>query len=177
MRWGEGTDGVTLLLDGIFAYNTGTYPQLTVLRSPIYGDMRRGPLSEDLDYQYLEQGIYSGRVRLIPEAVSANAAAAGAMTWQDMPVVVCEANHGGTLPPTAVGLSMEPACAVVTALKKAEDGNGYVLRLTEYDGIGGKTRLRLGNAAPAEIVVSPFEIKTLRFLPDGTIKETNMLEE
>ena len=176
LRWGEGTDGVTLLLDGIFAYNTGDFPQLTLLRSPIYGDMRRGPLSEELDYQYLEQGITSGRVRLIPEAVSANAAAAGAMQWNDPPVVVCEANHGGTLPPTATGLSMEPACAVVTALKKAEDGNGYVLRLTEYDGIGGKTRLRLGSAAPAEINVSPFEIKTLRFLPDGSVKETNMLE-
>ena len=177
LRWGEGTDGVTLLLDGIFAYNTGDYPQLTILRSPIYGDMRRGPLSEELDYEYLEQGITSGRVRLIPEAVSANAAAAGALVWNDPPVVVCEANHGGTLPPTAEGIRMEPACAVVTALKKAEDGNGYVLRLTEYDGIGGRMRLRLGNAAPAEIVVSPFEIKTLRFLNDGTVKETNMLEE
>ena len=177
MRWGEGVDGVTLLLDGIFAYNTGDYPQLTVLRSPIYGDMRLKPLREELDYQYLEQGITSGRIRLIPEAVSANAAAAGAMQWNDPPVVVCEANHGGTLPPTAVGLTMEPACAVVTALKKAEDGGGYVLRLTEYDGTGGRTRLQLGNAAPAQIEIAPYEIKTLRFLPDGSVRETNMLEE
>jgi alpha-mannosidase len=71
---------------------------------------------------------------------------------------------------------METSDAVVTALKKAEDGNGYVLRLTEYAGAGGTTHLRLGNTE-AEISVSPYEIKTLRFLPDGSVTETNMLEE
>lgn len=177
MRWGEDKDGVTCLLDGIFAYNTGDYPQLTLLRSPIYGDMRRFSLRPELDYEYMEQGVHTGRIRLIPEAVSANAAAAGAMAWNDPPVVVCEANHGGTLPPTATGLTIEPANTVVTALKQAEDGNGYVLRLTEYDGKGGSMQLRLGNAAPAEVEIAPYEIKTLRFLPDGSVTETNMLEE
>ena len=176
LRWGEEKEGMTLLLDGIFACNTGDCPQLTLLRSPAYGDMRRRPLSEDIDYQYLEQGVLSGRVRVIPEAISANAAAAGAMQWNDPPVVVCEANHDGTLPPTAAGFAMEGTSAVVTALKKAEDGNGYILRLTEYDGIGGRVTLRLG-ATVAEVSVSPYEIKTLRFLPDGSVTETNMLEE
>ena len=177
LRWGAGTEGITLLLDGIFAYNTGDYPQLTLLRSPIYGDMRRRMFHPELDFQYMEQGITSGRIRMIPEAVCANAAAAGAMEWNDPPIVVCEANHDGILPPTAAGLTVEPATAVVTALKKAEDGNGYVLRLTEYDGIGGRMRLRLGNAAPAEVFISPYEIKTLRFLENGSVMETNMLEE
>ena len=177
IRWGEGEAGVTLLLDGVFAYNTGEMPQLTLLRSPIYGDMRRSIFNPELDFQYMEQGITSGRIRLIPEAISANEAAARAMEWNDLPVVVCEANHGGSLPPTAVGLTMEPAIAVVTALKKAEDGNGYVLRMTEYDGIGGTTRLRLGDLAAASVTVAPYEIKTLRFLKDGTVRETNMLEE
>lgn len=177
MRWGQGKDGVTLLLNGIFAYNTGRMPQLTLLRSPIYGDMRRGALREELDYLYLEQGIHSGSIRVIPEAVSPNAAVAGALEWHDPPVVVCEANHGGTLPPTAAGFTMEPGKAVVTALKQAEDGNGYILRLTEYDGIGGTMTLQLGNFAPVEVTVSPYEIKTLRFMQDGSVTETNMLEE
>ena len=176
MRWGEGKDGVTLLMDSVFAYNTGTDPQLTLLRSPIYGDMRRSIFNPELDFQYMEQGITSGRIRLIPEAISANAAAALAMQWSDPPVVVCEANHGGSLPPTATGLTMEPGNAVVTALKKAEDGNGYVLRLTEYAGAGSTTHLRLGNTETT-VPVAPYEIKTLRFLSDGTVKETNMLEE
>ena len=176
MRWGEGKEGMTLLLDGVFAYNTGDKPQLTLLRSPIYGDMRRSIFNPELDFQYMEQGITTGRIRVIPEAVSPNAAAAQAMQWNDLPVVVCEANHDGTLPPTATGLTMTADDAVVTALKKAEDGNGYVLRLTEYAGSGSTTCLRLGNTE-TEISVSPYEIKTLRFLPDGSVTETNMLEE
>ena len=72
---------------------------------------------------------------------------------------------------------MEPGKAVVTALKQAEDGNGYILRLTEYDGIGGSLRLQLGAEAPVTVQMAPYEIKTLRFLPDGTVTETNMLEE
>ena len=177
IRWGEGKQGVTCLLNGIFAYNTGEMPQFTVVRSPIFGDMRRGELSRDLDYEYMEQGVHTGSIRWIPEALHANVAALGAMQWNDPPVVVCEANHGGDLPPSAAGLVMEPGHAVVTALKKAEDGDGYVLRLTEYDGVASTIKLQLGAFEPAQISVRPYEIKTLRFRNDGTMHETNMLEE
>lgn len=175
--WGEGKDGKCLLLDGIFSYNTDEYPQLTILRSPIYGDLRRGELREELDYQYMEQGITFGKIRIIPEAVSPATAVAGAMQWNDPPIVVCEANHGGTLPPTATGLSLDCDNAVVTALKQAEDSDGYVLRLTEYNGISGSIKLKLGENKAVEVRLSPYEIKTLRFMKDGSVRETNMLED
>ena len=38
-------------------------------------------------------------------------------------------------------------------------------------------KLQLGNFAPTEVMVSPYEIKTLRFMQDGSVTETNRLEE
>ena len=139
--------------------------------------MRRGELREELDYQYMEQGITFGKIRIIPEAVSPATAVAGAMQWNDPPIVVCEANHGGTLPPMATGLSLDCDNAVVTSLKQAEDSDGYVLRLTEYDGIGGSVKLKFGENEAVDVSLSPYEIKTLRFLKDGSVRETNMLED
>ena len=50
-------------------------------------------------------------------------------------------------------------------------------RLTEYDGIGGSVKLKFGENEAVDVRLSPYEIKTLRFLKDGSVRETNMLED
>jgi len=127
LKWGNNT----LLLDGIFAYDTeNNAPRLTVLRSPVFGDLRTRDLNPDLDYAYMGQGVHEARIRIVRDDMSPARAAELAGQWNSPPVIVCEANHEGTLPPTMSGMSCEGAA--ITAVKPAEDGSGdVVLRLYE----------------------------------------------
>ena len=50
-------------------------------------------------------------------------------------------------------------------------------RMKEYDGIGGSVKLKFGENEAVDVSLSPYEIKTLRFLKDGSVRETNMLED
>lgn len=176
LRWGEGETGTTLLLQGVYAYNTDRMPQLTLVRSPIFGDLRVRELDYNIDYQYLEQGVHTGSIRIVPKALTAGRASVLSAQWNAQTLTVCEANHDGDLPPVCSGLSVDADNVVVTALKQAEDENGYVLRLNECDGKAGKVNLRLGDWT-ASVCIAPHEIKTIRFLKNGEVREANMLEE
>ena len=170
--WG----GKTLLLDGVSAYDTKDTLRLTVLRSPIFGDLRIKDLDERIDYRYMEQGAHFGRIRVVNRALDNLSAAVRAEQWLNKPVLVCEANHGGDLAPSGSALTLSPG-AFVSAWKRAEDGNGLILRLVEMN--GGEQSIsaeRFGNPA-FRTELSPYEIKTLRVLGDGTVTEINMLEE
>ena len=89
--------------------------------------------------------------------------------WNSLPVIVCEANHEGTLPPTMSGMSCEGAA--ITAVKPAEDGSGCIVRLT---GVSDMANLRVG-ASEYTIPAAPQKIITLRVAENG-ISQTDMLE-
>ncbi|MDO4292903.1 MAG: glycoside hydrolase family 38 C-terminal domain-containing protein [Eubacteriales bacterium] len=67
---------------------------------------------------------------------------------------------------------------LLSAVKKAGEGENYVLRLFESAGRENSARLRLPWAnMEYEAKLKPFEIKTLRFdAAEGTISETDILE-
>lgn len=93
--------------------------------------------------------------------------------------------HPGDLRPTGSLLSVEPESVHVLACKPADDGEGAILRLQET--AGQKTTARvaitldaLRSAAPAEITLSPGEIKTYRLRPTDTeiqARRTDLLED
>jgi len=170
LKWGE----TTLLTEGIFAYDTDNgIPRLTILRSPIFGDLRTKELNYDLDYQYMGQGIHEARIKLIPDNLTAGEAAMRASQWNAGPIVVCEANHEGSLPSTLRGFSGGEVN--LTAVKPAEDGNGYVVRISEMDGRNADVKLIIVGCN-LDISVAPYEIKTLRISGSGKVSETDMLE-
>lgn len=82
----------------------------------------------------------------------------------------------GTAPKPGITLSDD--IVQLAAFKKAEDADGYIIRLFEPTGERRTTTL----AIPAldveqEIELDPFEIKTLRLDPDQkTLRDTNLLE-
>ena len=167
----------TLLFDGIFAYDTDDgILRLTVVRSPIFGDLRTEPLNENCDYKYMEQGVHSGRIRYIPKKLGNNEAASRFAQWIIPPETVCEANHNGILPAVWQGLSVNGTNAVVTALKHAEEKDGFILRLTELDGQKSKFSVKLGDIFSDCIEIQPHEIKTLCFNSSGEVFETDLLE-
>ena len=167
--------GSTLLLDGIFAYDTrNNVPELTLLRSPIFGDLRIGELDPDIDYQYMGQGIHEARLRILPCAMLPGAASAAAEQFNAPPVIVCEANHDGALPPAFRGFGCEGAH--LTALKPAEDGNGAIIRLSEQNGQPAQAAADLAGIH-VSTALAPCEIATLRICKDGVVEKTDMLEE
>jgi hypothetical protein len=54
----------------------------------------------------------------------------------------------------------------VIACKPAEDGSGYIVRLADVHGRGGMATL-LWAGVPFAVQVAPFEVVTLRLLPEG----------
>ena len=174
MRWGEGKNGTTLLLDGVSAYDTDGGIRLTLLRSPMFGDLRMGPLNEREVRQYMEQGMHEGRISVISQAVPDSEAASLAAHWNGAPAVVCEANHPGDLPARFSSLTIE-GNAVLSAMKRAEEGDCAVLRLVEMNGRAETTRMEL-NGVRAELTFVPHEIKTILINPEGNVRETDLLE-
>ena len=166
-------NGSTMLLDGIFAYDTKDGAlRLTVLRSPVFGDLRTRELNDRLDYSYMGQGVHEARIRIIPGEMTPGTAAARAEQWNSSPVTVCEANHDGELPPVKRGF----ACPGMNldAVKPAEDGSGFVVRLSERNGAAG--------IYPAEIFgrrfsadAKAYEIVTMKHA--GAFFRTDMLEK
>ena len=68
----------------------------------------------------------------------------------------------------------------ITAIKQAESGRGWIIRLFEPTGTRQKTQLRVlvGKPIQKTVTLKPFEIKTLKIdAALRTVIETNMMEE
>lgn len=170
--------GVSLLADSLFSYTKqGTTVLLSVLRSCIYGDLRIGDLVEGPDYPIMEQGISEGTVRVVIHTGDhgQNRIPVAAQQFNDPPVVICEANHGGTLPAQHSYLALTAETALVTAVKKWEDGDGTVVRLYEYAGQPQTATLQAFGHTHV-FPLSPYEIKTL-LLTGNTCREIAITED
>jgi alpha-mannosidase len=137
-----------------------------------------------------ERGSHSFSYSLYPHA---GAAPLGGVVWQarsfNSPLRVISTDaHTGTLPAMHSFVNVESGNFIVTALKRAEDGAGFILRGHEALGGAGQVRLRLGfpvtrawlsdlmERTGAEVVVrdgaiefpaQPFAHITLRLAPRG----------
>ena len=168
--------GFSLLMRNNFAYDTTeNHIGVTVLRSPVHGDLRRKPLDEKADYDYLNQGITEGSLRLVPHGGDYVAARIPelASAFNNPPVVVIEANHGGSLSPDGQFLKVEAKTTMVGVLKKAENGADIIIRLIEYGGKQDNVKIYGEN-----VVMKKYEIKTLKVNASTlAVSEVNMLEE
>lgn len=171
--------GMTLYSDSLFAASAkGNALETTVVRSPIYGDLRIGKLPEG-DHEYLGHGILEGRF-LLDLAPSTPASRRNKAESFSSPVIVIdESHHDGFRPMKESFFSLESTENAVTlmAMKPAEDGSGdVILRLSNTSDRAVTASFDLINRAPVTgLQFAPFEIKTLRV---GTnARETDMLEE
>lgn len=72
-------------------------------------------------------------------------------------IPVLATDHAGKLPKEHSFLSVEPSNVIVTALKKAESGEGLILRFYECEGAPGEATIRFGAKA-------------------GSVRETDLME-
>ncbi len=158
--------GLAVIDDGKYGCDvTGSTIRLTVLRCPpyayhepphVFGTKRR--------YDWTDQGLQEFIVVLRPHVGDWRQAdivrRAREVNLPVMPVTMhC---HSGELPPVGSLASLSSPEMELTALKPAEDGDGYVLRVADRHGIGGEGELRWQDQS-FPVVLGPFEVLTLRF--------------
>ncbi len=163
--------GITFIADSIFSYNMQNgVLGLTVLRSPIYGNLSMDEIDHSADHEFLSQGISEGKIRVAFNSDGYK----DAQNFLNPPVVVCETNHTGKdiVPESAYGLDGDSV--MLSAAKKCEYDDSLIFRAFEYAGNACEAVLRIGEET-FHLVFTPFEIKTLKY-EDGKLSEVYMTE-
>jgi len=174
--------GLSLLNDAKASYSaTRDELRLTILRSPIAAHHDPAIPDPDTHYTYLDQGLQIFRYALLPHED----------TWKHAqtvrhaselcapPTVVLETSHPGPLPQTNSFLAIESGSVALGALKRAEDGDGTIVRLYETDRTATTARVKMAAwGRSVEMTLSPCEVKTLRAPDDdvGSGDESALLE-
>ncbi len=180
-RTGE-TYGLSLLNDGKYGLDVKNEEiGLTVLRSPIYAHHDPFIPQPDESYSFVDQGIQRFTYALLPHEGSWQAAGTvkHAAEINQGPLAIMEACHEGPLPQKDSYLSVEPDNVIVEVLKRAEDGDGLIVRCRETSRRATKARIQLHRPArEIEAHFAPCEIKTFRLPSDESlpVMETNLLE-
>ena len=174
-------EGYSLLLKSAFAYDAvGDKLRITLLRSPVYGDLRmHKPLDPLADYDYLNQGITEGAIRLYPGSMDfiADTIPSLASSYNNPVIIIAEANHGGELPSERQYIGIDAKTVTLSVIKKSEDGDDIILRLAEYGGANDIVSLTWQNVELEAVHMSAYEIKTLRLNSiNFKLIETDMLE-
>jgi alpha-mannosidase len=155
---------------------------LTALRSPPYAWHTPAPLPEDGDFEAMDQGVQRFTYRLLPHDGDWRTAgtARAAAELDQRPTALLESFHDGPLPQHRSFASVRDAGnVVVTVLKRAEDGDGHVVRGYETNGEPATATIHLPFLRRTVIAeFGPHEIKTL-FVPTDRslhVVETDLLE-
>lgn len=165
-------DKLTLSTTGVFAYRMlNNSLGLTLLRSPIYGDLRLEPIDMSLDYDIIDRGIVEGNIRVCFQGDPWDMAEA----FNNQPVVIPESCHDGDLPSAYSFYEMLTEGVQLAAIKKCEDDDCPVFRVVETKGHACKAQLVI-SGKQWEIELTPYEIKTLKLCGDK-LETVNILED
>jgi alpha-mannosidase len=174
--------GLAIINDAKYGYSVrGNDLRISVARGAVYAHHKPSTLDPDGEYVWQDQGRQTFRLLLVPHA--------GA--WQDAGVVrlaeefvapvpvIYQGIHSGRHPLAASFLSVDAPNVVVSAVKKAEEGEDLIVRCYETSGKPAQVTLDLALLHRRWTgSFRPFEIKTLRIpLTGGEIREVNLLEE
>jgi alpha-mannosidase len=175
--------GFSLLNDGKYSLDVNVRDiGLTVLRSPAYAHHIPAVLAPDGNYAFIDQGVQHFRYTLFPHAGSWEAAGTvrRAVELNQPPIALFATFHpNGTLPQSDSFITVEPESVMVTVVKQAEDGGGFVLRALETSGAAAHASIRLpklGRVIEADFGAN--EIQTFLIPSDSSqaVLETDLLE-
>jgi alpha-mannosidase len=168
--------GLTVINDAKHGFDVrGGDIGISAVRSPVWAWHDPRELEEGGDFEYMDLGRQSFRVRLVPHAGDWREAGVVriAAELNVPPFVLIETFHEGSLPPRRSFASDGGGDVVLTVLKRGEDG-GLAARAYETAGRAARASLDvLGTTVDAEF--DPHEIKTF-VLRDGEVLETDLLE-
>jgi alpha-mannosidase len=179
---GGQTCGLTVLNDAKYGYSVaGNDLRVTVVRSPVYAHHNPKQLLPDREYEWMDQGLQTFRMALVPHRGSWQEARIPRMVEEFMtpPVSIYQGIHPGTAPKSGSFMEADAPNVIVTAIKKPEDGDGLILRLVETHGQDADVTLRFPSTGFRwQGQMRNCEIKTLRLNTEtGAFTEVNLLEE
>lgn len=175
--------GIGLVNDGKYSFSAAHNEfDMTVVRSAVFAHHEPEPLPYETERQYMDLGEhkfqyvlmpYKGKFEdsgIIPEAENMNA-----------PIqAIVETWHKGSLPMYKSYFQTDSCNVTVAALKKAESGQGYIIRLQEL--YGKTTRVTLtveGIQLRKPLEFKPYEVKSIwlsRREEDKECKEWSLVE-
>jgi alpha-mannosidase len=180
----EGGRSLTCITESTYAadYADGEL-RLTLLRSPAYsghpiGD--RPVVPEDRFLPRIDQGERVFRFWLNAGTTDERLACIDreALAANEAPFALSFFPSGGGDPQVPAVTLAGDTTVLLTALKLAENGDGYIARLFQSAGTPATCQLQapsLGTDEPVEL--GPFEIATLRLRGDGSVERANLMEE
>jgi alpha-mannosidase len=176
------TYGMSLLNDSKYSFDIQNNEiGLTVLRSPIYAHHNPAVPQPGIQYNYIDQGVQHFAYILLPHA--GNWQKAGtikrALELNQLPIALASTIHHGSLPASASFLSVDRENIIVSVIKKAEDGDGLILRIYETAGYDTQAKIHLPFLHRAfQVDFKPCEIKTFLIPFNAALPpiETNLLE-
>lgn len=160
----RGRAGLAVLNDGKYAGDVrGSTLRLTVLRCPPYAYHIPHRIGSKQRYDWVDQGLQEFTLCLMPHLGGWREAGVvrRARELNLPPVPVTMHAHPGALPPTAGLAELEGDEFELTALKPAEDGRGYIVRIADRHGYGGVGRL-VWRGTAFTIACKAYEVLTLR---------------
>ena len=172
---GDENNGLAILNDCKYSYSAKENAfALTAVRSPIYCD--HGAKRSEESY-YTDQGEQEFFYALYPATTGDKAKIFRRALQLNNPCsLVLENHHNGSLPLSYSGMSVEKENILISALKKSEDGRGFVLRAYECAGEETATKIDVKGIGNATVVFKPYEVKTFYITPDNQWTETLFME-
>lgn len=183
-------DGARKVICGFSVLNDSKYSgsiernmmELMVLRSPVYAHHAPHILQkEEDDYSFIDQGIQSFSYVMTPHMgtwrTSSIVKKAEELNQPCVPII--ETYHEGAYPAKAGYIHLDRDNIIMSALKNALDGNGYIARFYETSGESCETQISFDLfGKEVHAVFRPYEIKTFRFTsnPEEEPVEVNLLE-
>ncbi len=158
---GDEKKGLAIINDSKYSYSAKENELcLTAVRSPIYCDHGR---IRSTEAEYTDQGEHEFSYALLPAATTEKAKIfRRALAFNTPLTVVLENHHEGKLPLVHSGMKIDKENIVVSAFKRAEDNNGYILRAYECDGQATEAVIDLGQAGTHRMAFKPYEVRTVR---------------
>lgn len=176
------TYGLSVLNDAKYGYSVkDSDMRVSIVRGAVYANHQPAQLKPGEDYAWMDQGLQTFRMELIPHTGS----------WQQAGIVraaeelvtktpiVYQGIHPGARKQADSFLSVDAPDIVVEAVKQSEDGQALIIR--SYETAGQETHATLDlKFAGTRWTGSyhPYEIKTLRIdRRTRTVREVNALEQ
>jgi len=169
----NGRGGLTVINDAKHGYDVrGGEIGISAVRSPVWAWHDPRALEDGGDFEYMDQGRQTFTVRLVQHNGDWRAAGVVRLAAElnQPPFALIETYHDGPLAQRDSFADDGGGDVVVTAVKGAEDGNGYAVRAYESSGRSSPARIELlGRVIEAEFGAN--EIKTF-----VETRETDLLE-
>jgi len=152
------------------------------VRGAVFANHEPKQLQPGVDYHWMDQGIQTFRMELVPHSgnwQSADLPQRAEQLVTEVPIVY-QGIHPGARPQASSFLSVNSPSVIIETIKAAENGSGIVLRCYESKGEASDAAIEL-SFLPKPVKwhgsFHPFEIKTLYVSPAGDVREVNSLEE